>query len=161
MLKNINIPYEEYLSVSELTVDEQDLVNQAKKSAVLSYAPYSNFHVGAALLLDDGNVIIGNNQENAAFPSGLCAERVAIFSALSKFPAKRIKKIAITAFSDEIPVDDPVTPCGSCRQVIAETEKRQSEKIRVIMTGKTGKVIVIEGVDSLLPFVFNPGKLKK
>lgn len=161
MLKNINIPYEEYLSVSELTIDEQELVNQAKESAVLAYAPYSNFHVGAALLLDDGTVITGNNQENAAFPSGLCAERVAIFSALSTFPVKRIKTIAISAFSDEIPVDDPVTPCGSCRQVIAETEKRQSEKIRVIMTGKTGKVIVVEGIDSLLPFVFNPGKLKK
>jgi len=160
MLKNISILYEEYLSVSELSEEDQDLMKHAKDSAELAYAPYSNFHVGAALLLDDGTVITGNNQENAAFPSGLCAERVALFSALSVFPDKKIKMIAITAFSDEIAVNTPVTPCGSCRQVIAETEKRQSEKIRVLMAGKTGKVIVTEGIDCLLPFAFNPEKLK-
>lgn len=161
MIKKAEIYYEELASVEELPAEEQQLVKSARESAGRAYAPYSEFHVGAALLLDDGTLTTGNNQENAAFPSGLCAERVAIFSSLSQFPGKRIKTMAITAYSDEIDVIEPVTPCGSCRQVIAETEKRQGGSIRVIMTGKTGRVLITEGIDSLLPFVFNPSKLKK
>lgn len=161
MIKHLDISFEEIDSAAGLQEEDSKLLEMAQQAAASAYAPYSEFHVGAAVMLEDGTVITGNNQENAAFPSGLCAERVAIFSSLSMFPLKKINTIAITAYSNEMEVDFPVTPCGSCRQVIAETEKRQGRRIRVIMAGKTGKVIITSGIENLLPFVFNPGSLKK
>ena len=126
-----------------------------------SYAPYSNFHVGTALLLEDGEIIRGSNQENAAYPSGLCAERVAIFYANAKHPDKSIDSIAITVKADHFKTNGPVTPCGACRQVIAETEKRQNKKIRIIMKGDSGSTRIVDGIENLLPMMFHEEKLMK
>ena len=160
-IKKINISYEEYKDGEKLPTSDASLVDEAAKAIDGSYAPYSEFHVGAALLLEDGSVVTGSNQENAAYPSGLCAERVALFYASSKYPGVAVKALAITGRSDHFITIDPITPCGSCRQVIAETENKQGTKIRVIMKGEKGIARVVEGIDSLLPMVFHEDKLKK
>ena len=160
-VRKLEINVEEYTDFNELSEDEQKLLQEARKAAEGSYAPYSGFHVGASVLLENGEIIYGSNQENSAYPSGLCAERVALFYAKSKFPDVAVKAIAITAKSDHFVVNKPITPCGSCRQVMAETESRQKNKIRVIMSGQKGSVIVTEGISSLLPLVFQEESLKK
>ncbi len=161
-MKNVEIVsrLKEYNNQSELEADDQLLVNEAKSSMNNAYAPYSHFHVGAAVLLENGKIIKGNNQENASYPTGLCAERVAVFSAGANFPGVKIKAIAIAASSDDFDVDKPVAPCGSCRQVIAEYEHLFKEKIKIIMSGESGKILVAESIDSLLPFQFNSDDLK-
>jgi cytidine deaminase len=150
----------EYESLSELSKDEINLIETAKSSMHSAYAPYSQFHVGAALLLDNGMIIKGNNQENASYPIGLCAERVAIFAAGANYPGVAIKALAITAFSDKFHIDKPIPPCGACRQAIAEYELRYKQSIRILMTGETGKVIISESISNLLPFQFNADDLK-
>ena len=135
-----------------------DTANNAKKSA---YAPYSGFKVGAAALLENGEIITGNNQENAAYPSGLCAERVALFYASSKHPDVAVKTIAISANTENFELHGPVAPCGSCRQVMAETENRFHNKLRIIMKGISGKIYLVEGVNNLLPWMFIADELKK
>ena len=159
--KEIKIKITEFTGTSELPEEEQNLLQQAAKSASNSYAPYSEFHVGAAVLLENGDVICGSNQENAAYPSGLCAERVAMFYANSKYPGVKVKALAISAHADHFLVDKPISPCGTCRQVIAETENRQKSKIRILMQGETGPVNMVEGIDNLLPLTFYEEKLKK
>jgi cytidine deaminase len=151
----------EYDAVEELSADDKKLVIMAKKAAETAYAPYSDFHVGAAVLLENGVCIKGNNQENAAYPSGLCAERVAVFAASSQYPGIAIKAIAITAKSKNITVRDPVTPCGSCRQVLVEYEHLQKKPIRIILSGEKGKVFIIDKVEDILPLSFKADKLKK
>jgi len=126
-----------------------------------AYAPYSKFHVGAAILLDDGTIVKGNNQENVAYPSGLCAERVALFYASSSFPGKKILKIAISAMSEEFEVDYPITPCGACRQALLEYENNHESDIEVLLAGQSGKVIVVPSISWLLPLSFSEGKLKR
>lgn len=145
----------ELTSADELSVEEKELLNLAKKAAKSAYAPYSNFFVGAALLLEDGKIICGNNQENVAFPSGLCAERVAFFSSGAQYPEIPIKTIAITARSDKFSIDRPVTPCGDCRQVMAEYEERHKKNIRVILSGESGKIFIVDSIKSLLPLMFS------
>ena len=120
--REITTAYVVYESVNELTDVEKKLLNDAKAVARNAYAPYSEFQVGAAVLLENGKVVTGTNQENAAYPSGLCAERVAIFSAASQNPGVKIKALALSALSAKAVVDSPITPCGACRQVIAEYE---------------------------------------
>ena len=150
----------EFDSVDELSSDDRQLVEMAREAADVAYAPYSNFHVGAALMLANGVCVKGSNQENVAYPSGLCAERVAVFSAYSQYPGIAMNSIAITAKSKNFKVDNPITPCGSCRQVLAEYEHLQGSPIRIILTGETGKVLVIDKVEDILPLSFKENKLK-
>ena len=152
---NLNGEISVYESSSELNKLDLDLLTLAKKAADSAYAPYSGFNVGAAVLLENGKIITGNNQENAAYPSGLCAERVAVFHASSQFPEQKIIALAVTAKSASHPLSSPVTPCGSCRQVIAEYEAKFDSPIKTIMSGQTGEVFVCESVSILLPLVFN------
>jgi cytidine deaminase len=156
--KEVRIFVYEYYGVSELPEEDQELVNAAREAAKSAYAPYSGFWVGAALKLNNGTIIKGNNQENAAFPTGLCAERVALFYANATYPDASVKTIAVTAATKEGIVDGPVRPCGSCRQALAEAEVRFNQPIKVILDGKE-KIQVFEGVDSLLPFAFKPESL--
>lgn len=153
--KELNIKYLEFESVDELDSDNRDLVYEATDACSKAYSPYSGFSVGAAVKCSDGRVVKGNNQENAAYPSGLCAERVAIFSAVSQHPETIITHLAITVRTAGGTVQMPVAPCGACRQVIAEYEHRQKGKIEIIFSSETGKTIVVTGIDSLLPFTFN------
>src|SRR6187402_2180329 len=138
----------------ELPIDVQDLMFKAIEVRKHAYAPYSKFRVGAAVLLDNGEIIVGSNQENAAYPSGLCAERVAIFQASSIYPEATIVKIALTAASDNNKTTTPVPPCGSCRQAIAEYEIRQNTPIEIYFMGETGMIYKSASIKNLLPFMF-------
>ncbi len=149
-----------YNSLNELEVDDQQLMKEAHKSGSKAYAPYSNFYVGAALLLRNGKIITGNNQENIAYPSGLCAERIAIFNAGALYPDEPIQTIAITAKSTDFKVDKPISPCGACRQVIAEYELRHTNNIRILLMGETGEVYEIGSIKELLPLVFDEKGLR-
>ncbi len=160
-MKKINIAASGYLydSMDELSDSDKKLMQAAIEATKSSYAPYSNFNVGAALLMEDDTVITGNNQENAAYPSGMCAERVAIWKAGSSFPNKKVKKIAISAISNNKTVDKPVGPCGACRQTLLEYEVNQEEPIEVLFMGEVGKVVKTESITSLLPFSFDSSYL--
>jgi len=149
-----------YESFDELPDVEKKLLNDAKAVARNAYAPYSEFQVGAAVLMENGKVVTGTNQENAAYPSGLCAERVAVFAASSQNPGVAIKALALTAHYSKTIVDAPVTPCGACRQVIAEYEHLFKSPIKLILSGETGKIIVFDSVEPLLPFSFTSDELK-
>ncbi|TPG39311.1 cytidine deaminase [Flavobacterium pectinovorum] len=142
-------------SLNELSKDVQDLMNQAIEIRKKAYAPYSQFRVGAALLLDNGKIVLGSNQENAAYPSGLCAERTAIFYAGSMYPEAKILKIAITAASDTNQTKAPIPPCGSCRQSIAEYEIKQDTPIEIYFMGEIGEVYKSTSLKNLLPFMFD------
>ncbi|MCD4794527.1 MAG: cytidine deaminase [Bacteroidales bacterium] len=144
----------EYDSLEELSQDEQFLINKSKEAVKNAYAPYSKFNVGAAVLLENGEIITGTNQENAAYPSGLCAERVAIFYANSKYPDVPVKAIAVAAFTNNKFVESPVPPCGSCRQVIMETETRFNAPIKIYLVSKS-KITVINDAKTLLPLNFD------
>lgn len=159
--KHIQISVQEFESSSELNKEEQHLLEKAWEEVDHAYAPYSHFHVAAAVLLDNGEVICGTNQENAAYPSGLCAERVAIFSAISNQPGAKIKTIAIVAKPEDFKLESPVTPCGSCRQVIAEYEFRQDNEIDIIMDGGQQMIYKTHGIRNLLPLAFYNEELKK
>ncbi len=149
----------DYNSLAELEEEQQELIKKAKEAAINAYAPYSQFEVGAAVLLENGEIIQGNNQENAAYPSGLCAERVAIFYANSKYPNVAIKSIAVTANTKDGFIKDPIPPCGSCLQVMLETEKRLNKDIQVILFGEN-KITVAENINQFLPINFNKEMLK-
>ena len=144
----------EYNSIDELSKEEQVLINKSKEVVKNAYAPYSKFNVGAAVLLANGEIITGTNQENAAYPSGLCAERVAIFYANSKYPDIPVKAIAVTAFTNNQFIEKPLPPCGSCRQVIVETETRFKTPIKIYLVSKD-KITVIEDAKTLLPINFD------
>lgn len=159
--REITTEYIEYQSVDELPEVEKKLLIAAKAIAKNAYAPYSEFQVGSAVLLENGTIITGTNQENAAYPSGICAERVAVFSASSLCPGITIKALAITARSSKMEVNSPVSPCGSCRQVIAEYEHLYNSPIKLILSGETGKIYVFESIESLLPLSFKADELKK
>ncbi|REG90470.1 cytidine deaminase [Flavobacterium aquicola] len=142
-------------SIQELTQLEQDLMKKAIEVRKNAYAPYSKFRVGAAILLNNGEIIIGSNQENAAYPSGLCAERVAIFHAGALYPEAAILQIAISAASDNNPTTIPVPPCGACRQSISEYEVRQNSPIKIYYMGETGEIHQSDSLKNLLPFMFD------
>ena len=150
----------EYESLEELPEADVALLKAAGKAADNAYAPYSHFKVGAAVLLDSGEVVTGNNQENVAYPSGLCAERVALFSVGAHHPNVPIKAIAITAKSENVVIDEPLAPCGACRQVMVECEKRFGQDIKIILQGEKGKIHVISNVGDILPFSFSSDKMK-
>jgi len=144
-----------YEDVSELPSDVQILMNKAVEARNQAYAPYSKFKVGAALLLENNQVILGNNQENAAYPSGMCAERVAIWKAGSDYPGVKVKQLVITASSTNTKVDRLVGPCGACRQTLSEYEINQKEPIEIYFMGEVGKVVKTASLLSLLPFSFD------
>ena len=156
-MKNISIQtnFSIFDHVDELPKAVQDLMLKAKEVRKNAYAPYSNFRVGVAILLDNNEIILGSNQENAAYPSGLCAERVAIFYAGANFPEAQIKIIAISATSDFKPNTTPIPPCGSCRQSIAEYEQRQETPIAIYFMGESGEIAMSESLKNLLPFSFD------
>ncbi len=156
--KELRIFVYEYHTVWDLPESDQKLVLAARDASQKAFAPYSRFKVGAAILLDNGETVSGNNQENAASPTGLCAERVALFYANATYPEVPVKAMAITAFNSQGLVEGPVKPCGSCRQAMVETEVRFKHPIRIILDGKK-KIQVFEGVDNLLPFAFKPESL--
>ena len=147
-------------SEKELSSSDKKLLFEARKSAAHAYAPYSNFKVGSAILLENGKIISGNNQENIAYPSGLCAERVTLFSSSANFPNVPILAIAISYLSIQ-KSDIPITPCGACRQVISEYESKQKNKIRIIMASEKNTIWIANGIENLLPVSFQHSVLKK
>jgi len=140
------------LYTARLSEEDRRLYDSAVSAARRAYAPYSQFHVGAAVLLKDGTVVEGNNQENIAYPSGLCAERVALFTAGASFPEQPAEKIAIVAMKDGV-VRPAIAPCGACRQVMLETEQRYGQPVRILLCGKD-ETILIASASDLLPFSF-------
>jgi len=142
-------------TIQELPSDIQNLMQKAVAIRQKAYAPYSNFKVGAALLLDNGKIILGSNQENAAFPSGLCAERVAIFQAGAIYPEAKILKMAISAASENSTTSAPIPPCGSCRQSIAEYEIKQNTPIEIYFMGEIGAIYKSDSLKNLLPLLFD------
>lgn len=158
--KHLEIQYTEYNSLQDLSVDFQELYERAKRATEHAYAPYSQFKVGAAILMDNGEIITGSNQENVAYPSGLCAERTAIFY-VGSTQHGNIKAIAVAATKDSIShfIED-ISPCGGCRQVMVEYENKQDRNIQFIMPAKDGRFIVLDSVKALLPFEFTKDLLE-
>lgn len=142
------------LSVDDFSESEKMLIDSAKRATSGSYSPYSHFAVGAALLLDDGTVVLGANQENGAYPSGLCAERTALFAAGANYPDKKVKAIAIAAYTKGDFLSEPITPCGGCAQVLVETEARAGQPLEILLYG-TSCSYRLWGVSSLMPFSFS------
>lgn len=151
----------EYESSDELPEQEKELLSRAVEARSNAYAPYSHFYVGAAVLLDDGSIVLGNNQENVAYPSGLCAERTALFAAGANYPGRSVKTIAISASSSDFDVNSPVYPCGACRQVMSEYEQLAGTPMKIVMAGKSGSVHVVDGLINILPVAFNADNLKR
>lgn len=155
----IEAELEVFESVSDLSPAIQNLMNKAHEARENAYAPYSFFRVGAAIALQSGVVVTGNNQENAAFPSGLCAERVATFQAGSNYPGEAFTAIALTARSEKHPTTTPIPPCGACRQALAEYEVNQKSPISVYFMGESGNVVKANSVKDLLPLIFDSSYL--
>jgi len=149
------ISWIDYSDETVLPQKEKMLMEEAKAALEKAYAPYSKFQVGAALLLENDEIVSGANFENAAYPMCLCAERSAIATAVSTYPTTAIKRIAITVKNPAKPVTTPAAPCGACRQVMVETEQRQQQDMQVIMQGESGTVIVLDSAKQLLPFYFD------
>ncbi|MBP6611347.1 MAG: cytidine deaminase [Paludibacter sp.] len=145
---------------NELTEKQQQLIEKAKEQVYKAYAPYSEFQVGAAVELENGEIFSGSNQENAAYPSGLCAERVALFFANAQYPTTAVKTIAIAAYTKGEFLASPITPCGSCRQVLLESEMRFDTDIEVLLFG-TEEIIQLNNVKQLLPLCFEKSNLQK
>jgi cytidine deaminase len=157
----LSVIYNEFSGISELPDEDIKLLKEAWAACESAYAPYSNFHVGAALLLANGLTFKGNNQENGAYPSGICAERVAVFSASALHPGVPVKTIAVVAKTRVFNLSNPVTPCGACRQVISEYESLAGKPIRIILQGNSDKIWIINGIANLLPLMFHGSELKK
>ena len=157
--KKLSFSYKELNSINELDAEDQELVHKAIKAAGNAYAPYSLFKVGAAVRLSNNKIVTGANVENAAFPSGICAERSALSGASSNFPEHHPVTMAIVALTDQGITESPVSPCGNCRQVISEQEFRSGKSIKLILTGKD-KIHVIEKIADLLPLQFTKESLK-
>lgn len=160
MVKEINLSTKiAVYPLEECTETEKKLIEAAKKATEKAYAPYSGFSVGAALLLENGEIVSGNNQENAAYPSGLCAERTTVFYANANFPEEKVIAIAIAANHKGSFTEDVITPCGACRQVLLETENRFQSPMKVLMYSEKG-VYVMESIKDLLPLSFGDEMLK-
>ena len=154
MKESFTFNYQLFSNWTDLPEQEQRLVDKAYEAMENAYAPYSEFKVGACALMDDGSFILGNNQENAAFPSGICAERVALFYAGANFPNKKELTLCIVAKGELMPASQLLSPCGGCRQVMLESENRQKQPIRVILVNQDGRTMVLDSVIQLLPFGF-------
>ncbi|MDD6198969.1 MAG: cytidine deaminase [Prevotella sp.] len=155
---NLNIAIK-HCQLDELSVADRELIEQAMKATDNAYAEYSHFYVGAALRLANGRIVIGANQENVAFPSGLCAERTAVFSAQANFPDQSIEALALVARNDNGLIDNPVTPCGACRQVLLGVEERYGLPMCILMYGKSG-VYSVGSAKDLLPLSFVDSSMK-
>lgn len=151
----ITTQFSVFENFENLPMDIQNLMEQAIAVRKNAYAPYSKFKVGAALFLDNGKIVLGSNQENAAYPSGLCAERVAVFQAGAIYPDAKIIKMAITAASETNKTVAPIPPCGACRQAIAEYEIKQQTPIEIYFMGETGAIYKSDSLKNLLPFMFD------
>ncbi|MCX2486044.1 cytidine deaminase [Pedobacter sp. MR2016-24] len=158
---NFSISYEAYDQLDELEMKDQLLCAAAEKALQSSYSPYSNFKVGTAVRLADGQIILGSNQENLAYPSGLCAERVALFTIGAAYPDALIESMVITAHTDNFKIVQPVTCCGACLQVMSEFEQKQKKEIAIIFYCIGGQILKVKGVKSLLPFAFVEDRLAK
>ena len=154
MKESFTFNYQLFSNWTDLPEQEQRLVDKAYEAMENAYAPYSDFKVGACALMDDGSFILGNNQENAAFPSGICAERVALFYAGANFPNKKVLTLCIVAKGELMPSSQLLSPCGGCRQVMLESENRQKQPMRVILVNQDGRTMVLDSVIQLLPFGF-------
>jgi cytidine deaminase len=154
MTSYFRIAYDDLPSWRQLSPSDQELVHRAYEIAEKAYAPYSAFKVGAAVKLEDGSIVVGSNQENIAYPSGLCAERVALFYTGANFPHLKVKTVCVVAKGDLLPVEQLLSPCGACRQVMLETEIRQNDMYRVILVSQNERTIVFESAKDLLPFAF-------
>lgn len=157
--KTLSITYTEYPSADALKPAYHKLLKQATVAAWRAYAPYSGFRVGAALLLDDDTIVTGNNQENAAYPSGLCAERVVLFNYGSQDVKNKITALAVVALDSENKLIGNVCPCGSCLQVMSEFEHRNQQPFDIIFTGTGNTILVFDSITRLLPFGFDSSKL--
>lgn len=151
---NISFSYQELSNSEELKPDDRELISKAREVALHAYAPYSKFRVGAAIRLESGVIVCGTNVENSAYPSGICAERNALSNAVSNHGNDKPVAIAIAAMNEAGLTEDPVSPCGNCRQVISEEEVRNGNHIKIILSGKN-KTLIIESISSLLPLQFN------
>ena len=151
--------YQHITNLESLDLADLELLKVAKNSLKHSYAPYSDFKVACAIRLDDGAIHIGTNQENASYPLSLCAERVVLLYAKANFPDSPIESIAITVSTTHGPVDEPVTPCGACRQVISEVQSRQQKPIRLILNNGAEECYLIDDASWLLPIGFHSGNL--
>lgn len=158
MKQTYSIDYSLYDNWKELSQEDQNLVEKAYEICKDAYAPYSKFKVGAAVKLSNGQIVLGSNQENMAYPSGLCAERTALFYAGANFPDDTVETICIVAKGDLLPKDQLLSPCGACRQVMLETEMRQTRLYRVILVSQNNKTIVFNSAKDLLPFAFGLSK---
>lgn len=158
-IRNWKIDYTAYKDRNDCPQDIQNAITAATAATQSSYAPYSQFYVGAVLELEDGTQISGSNQENASYPLGFCAERTALAAKVAIAPNKKINSIAITVRSALKMVDTPAAPCGICRQVLLEAELSQHQEIKIILTGSTGEVLIFNSVKDIMPFYFGPDDL--
>lgn len=156
---NLNISFEKYTGIQELNEKDRILCENSEQALSSSYSPYSKFRVGTAIRLVTGETVLGSNQENLAYPSGLCAERVALFTIGATYPNAVIESMAITAQTDAFEISSPITSCGGCLQVMAEFERKQNSPIEVIFYCLNGEVMKIPSVKSLLPFAFVEDRL--
>lgn len=154
MRQNLTISFDRFEHWQELTESDQILVKKAFEVSKTAYAPYSKFHVGASLRLSNGEIITGSNQENIAYPSGLCAERVALFYTGANYPNEQIETLCVVAEGELLPIDKILSPCGACRQVMLETEVRQKKSYRIILVSQNGVSIVFDSAVDLLPLAF-------
>jgi len=152
--KQINIAFEEYSNLEEMTPEDRELANEAVLAMQNAYAPYSHFHVGAAVRMSNSQIVRGSNQENAAFPSGLCAERTAMFSASARYPDKDMTSIALAGGVHGRLSKEPVSPCGACRQVMAQYQAKSGKPMSVIMVG-ADRIFKFHNTESLLPLSFD------
>ena len=151
--------FEVYDSIDELSAGDQQLLNEARNATAKAYAPYSNFHVGAAAKLENGKIVTGTNQENASYPVGICAERVLLSTISSLYPDVPVETMAVSYQSNKIKSDHPISPCGMCRQALLEFEGRMGKLIRLILAGMKGKIYVIRSASQLLPLAFSSEEL--
>jgi len=158
--RSISIQFAQFDAIEELPKEEQELLTKAVETSKTAYAPYSKFNVGAAVRLENGLIVTGSNQENAAYPSGLCAERVAMFAASANQPNKTMTTLAVYAKGITIS-EEQISPCGSCRQVMNEYEVKQNHEIKVLLMNSKGMIWVFQSTLDLLPFAFTSKALKK
>jgi cytidine deaminase len=156
----LNISLQIFPDFNSLEPEDANLLDAARKAAVYAYAPYSRFRVGAAVRLINGHIISGSNQENASFPAGICAERVTLSAASAAFPEVAISGLALTYINESGNTGSPISPCGICRQTLAEYEQRFSQPIRLILGGISGEIFIINRATDLLPLAFSSRELR-
>ena len=161
MIKKISFSYKVYDSVNELNESDQKLIEASDKILEKAYAIYSGFNVGASALLENGEIMTANNQENMALPSSLCAERVLLYYCRAHFPDMIIKKMAVSVRAIHAIIKEPITPCGACRQVMVEYERNQNSDIPIFLKGEVGEIYELNSISDLLPLAFKTDALKR